>query len=141
MAISVSQANSNKVYALIESDTEKEQGGLFVSNDAGMSWKRISKDHRLVSRAWYYIEVFADPQQEQTVYVLGAAGLKSTDGGQTWTNIRGTHGDYHQLWINPKNNQNMIISNDGGAAVTFNGGNVWTSQNNQPNKFYSRFNL
>ena len=141
MAISVSQANSNKVYALIESDTEKEQGGLFVSNDAGMSWRRVSKDHRLVSRAWYYIEVFADPQQEQTVYVLGAAGLKSTDGGQTWTNIRGTHGDYHQLWINPKNNQNMIISNDGGAAVTFNGGNVWTSQNNQPTAQFYRINV
>lgn len=141
MAVSVSQANSNKVYALIESDTEKEQGGLFVSNDAGMNWRRVSKDHRLVSRAWYYIEVFADPQQEQTVYVLGAAGLKSTDGGQTWTNIRGTHGDYHQLWINPKNNQNMIISNDGGAAVTFNGGNVWTSQNNQPTAQFYRINV
>jgi len=73
MAISVSQANADKVYALIESDTEKEQGGLFVSNDAGMNWTRISKDHRLVSRAWYYIEVFADPQNENTVYVLGAA--------------------------------------------------------------------
>lgn len=141
MAISVSQANSNKVYALIESDTEKEQGGLFVSNDAGINWRRISKDHRLVSRAWYYIEVFADPQHENTVYVLGAAGLKSTDGGQSWTNIRGTHGDYHQLWINPKNNQNMIISNDGGAAVTFNGGNVWTSQNNQPTAQFYRINV
>jgi len=141
MAISVSQANADKVYALIESDTEKEQGGLFVSNDAGMNWTRISKDHRLVSRAWYYIEVFADPQNENTVYVLGAAGLKSTDGGKSWTNIRGTHGDYHQLWINPKNNQNMVISNDGGAAVTFNGGNVWTSQNNQPTAQFYRINV
>lgn len=141
MSISVSRANSNKVYALVESDTEKEQGGLFASNDGGSNWKRVSKDHRLVSRAWYYIEVFADPQNEQTVYVLSAAGLKSTDGGNTWTNISGTHGDYHQLWINPTNNQNIIISNDGGAAVTFNGGKVWTSQNNQPTAQFYRINV
>ncbi|NBO57536.1 MAG: glycosyl hydrolase [Chitinophagia bacterium] len=141
MAISVSRANSNKVYALVESDTEKEQGGLFASNDGGSNWKRVSKDHRLVSRAWYYIEVFADPQHENTVYVLSAAGLKSTDGGNTWTNISGTHGDYHQLWINPTNNQNIVISNDGGAAVTFNGGKAWTSQNNQPTAQFYRISV
>jgi photosystem II stability/assembly factor-like uncharacterized protein len=141
MSISVSKANSNKVYALVESDTEKEQGGLFVSNDAGDSWNRVSKDHRLISRAWYYIEVFADPQQENTLYVLSAAGLKSTDGGKTWTNISGTHGDYHQLWINKEDNQNMIVANDGGAAVTFNGGKVWSSQNNQPTAQFYRINV
>lgn len=140
MSIEVSRANSEKVYALVESDTEKEQGGLFVSYDAGDNWTRISKDHRLVQRAWYYIEVFADPQQENTVYVLNSPGLKSTDGGRTWTNIRGTHGDYHQLWINPKNSQNMIVSNDGGAAVTFNGGDIWTTQNNQPTAQFYRVN-
>jgi len=141
MSISVSRANSNKVYALVESDTEKEQGALFSSNDGGETWKKASKDHRLVSRAWYYIEVFADPQNENTVYVLSAAGLKSTDGGNTWTNLSGTHGDYHQLWINPSNNQNMVISNDGGAAVTFNGGKVWTSQNNQPTAQFYRISV
>ncbi|MFZ9588643.1 MAG: VPS10 domain-containing protein [Chitinophagaceae bacterium] len=141
MSVSVSKANSNKVYALVESDTEKEQGGLFVSNDAGDSWNRVSKEHRLTSRAWYYIEVFADPQQENTVYVLSAAGLKSTDGGKTWTNITGTHGDYHQLWINKDDNQNMVIANDGGAAVTFNGGKVWSAQNNQPTAQFYRINV
>ncbi|MFN5478723.1 MAG: VPS10 domain-containing protein [Chitinophagaceae bacterium] len=141
MAVSVSKANSQRVYALVESDTQKEQGGLFVSNDGGDNWSRISKDHRLISRAWYYIEVFADPQQENTVYVLGAAGLKSTDGGKTWTNISGTHGDYHQLWINKENNQNMVIANDGGAAVTFTGGNEWTAQNNQPTAQFYRINV
>jgi len=141
MSISVSKANSDKVYALVESDTQKEQGGLFVSEDAGGHWNRVSKDHRLISRAWYYIEVFADPQNENTVYVLGAAGLKSEDGGNTWTNISGTHGDYHQLWINPENNQNMVIANDGGAAVTFNGGKVWSAQNNQPTAQFYRINV
>ena len=141
MSISVSKANSDKVYALVESDTQKEQGGLFVSEDAGGHWNRVSKDHRLISRAWYYIEVFADPQNENTVYVMGAAGLKSEDGGNTWTNISGTHGDYHQLWINAENNQNMVIANDGGAAVTFNGGKVWSAQNNQPTAQFYRINV
>ena len=141
MGISVSKANSDKAYALVESDTEKEQGGLFVSEDAGENWNRVSKDHRLISRAWYYIEVFADPVEENTVYVLGAAGLKSADGGKTWTNLSGTHGDYHQLWINKSDNQNMLIANDGGAAVTFNGGKVWSSQNNQPTAQFYRINV
>lgn len=140
MSIAVSRANSEKVYALIESDTERELGGLFVSTDAGKSWSRISKDHRLVQRAWYYIEVFADPQNENLVYVLNSPGLKSIDGGKTWSNIRGTHGDYHQIWINPNNNKNMVISNDGGAAVTFNGGAVWSTENNQPTAQFYRVN-
>ncbi|HTL09601.1 MAG TPA: hypothetical protein VL307_15120, partial [Chitinophagaceae bacterium] len=140
MGISVSGANPDKVYALIESDTEKEQGGLFVSDDAGRNWHRVSKDHRLVQRAWYYIEVFADPQNENTVYVLNSPGLKSIDGGKSWTNLSGTHGDYHQLWINPNNNRNMIISNDGGAAITFNGGDAWSTQNNQPTAQFYRVN-
>lgn len=140
MSISVTRANSEKVYALIESDTEKEQGGLFVSNDAGKNWNRISKDHRLVQRAWYYIEVFADPQNENIVYVLNSPGLKSIDGGKTWTNIRGTHGDYHQLWINPNNNKNMVIANDGGAAITFNNGATWSAQNTQPTAQMYRVN-
>jgi photosystem II stability/assembly factor-like uncharacterized protein len=140
MSIDVSRANSNRVYALIESDTQKEQGGLFVSNDAGESWSRISKDHRLVQRAWYYTEVFADPQNEDIVYVLNSPGLKSTDGGKSWTNIRGTHGDYHQLWINPTNNKNIVISNDGGGAVTYDGGKIWSQQNNQPTAQFYRVN-
>ena len=140
MSIAVSKANSEKVYALIESDSEKEQGGLFVSEDAGKSWNRISKDHRLVQRAWYYIECIADPVDENTVYVLSSPAVKSTDGGKTWKSFRAPHGDYHQLWINPSNNKNMIVSNDGGAAVSFNGGSSWSSQNNQPTAQFYRVN-
>lgn len=140
MGIKVCRSNPEKVYALIESDTEKESGGLFVSTNAGKNWSRISKDHRLTQRAWYYIEVFADPQNENIVYVLNSPGLKSTDGGKTWTYIRGTHGDYHHLWINPDNHENMVVSNDGGAAVSFNGGLTWSSQNNQPTAQFYRIN-
>jgi photosystem II stability/assembly factor-like uncharacterized protein len=141
MSVSISRSNPQKVYALIEIDWNKEKGGLYVSNNAGESFSQVSKDHRLTQRAWYYVEVFADPQNENTVYVLNSPGLKSIDGGKSWSNIRGTHGDYHQLWINPNNNQNQVIANDGGAAVTFNGGSNWTAQNNQPTAQFYRINV
>jgi len=140
IGISVSRANSDKVYAVIESNTQKELGGLFVSEDGGNKWNRVSKDHRLTQRAWYYIEVFADPKNENTVYVLNAPALKSTDGGKTWTQITGTHGDYHQLWINPNDSHNMIVANDGGAAVSFTGGKMWSTQDNQPTAQFYRVN-
>ncbi len=101
MAIAVSRANSDKVYALIESDSDKDLGGLFASDDGGKNWSRVSDDNRLTQRAWYYIEVFADPNNENTVYVMSAQALRSIDGGKTWEEIEGAHGDYHDLWINP----------------------------------------
>jgi len=140
MSVSVSKANSNKIYLVVESDSQKEQGGLFVSDNAGKNWNRISKDHRLVQRAWYYVEAFADPVDENTVYVLNSPAVKSTDGGKTWQSFRAPHGDYHQLWINPNNNKNLIISNDGGAAISFNGGASWSTQNNQPTAQFYRVN-
>jgi photosystem II stability/assembly factor-like uncharacterized protein len=141
MAIAVSRSNPEKVYALIESDSEKEAGGLFVSNDAGKNWSRITNDHRLLQRAWYYIELFIDPKNDDTVYVMSAPALRSTDGGKTWDNISGTHGDFHDLWINPDNAQNMIISNDGGSAISFNGGKTWSSQSSQPTGQFYRINV
>lgn len=140
MAISVSPANSNKVYALIESDSNQDKGGLFVSNNAGKTWSMASGDNRLVQRAWYYIEVFTDPQDEDIVYVLSAPALRSLDGGKSWERLSGTHGDYHDLWINPKNSLNMVIANDGGAAVTFDFGKTWSSQVNMPTGQFYRIN-
>ena len=128
MAIAVS-ANSNKIYALIEGNSVEEKGGLFVSNDAGKSWDRVSEDHRLIQRAWYYIEVFPDPNDENTVYVLSAPMLKSIDGGQSWEVIDVRHGDTHDLWINPDNSENMILADDGGASISFDGGGNWSHLN------------
>ncbi|MDH5382988.1 MAG: glycosyl hydrolase, partial [Cyclobacteriaceae bacterium] len=141
MAISVSRANPETVYALIESDTEREMGGLFVSKNGGSSWDKVSSDHRLVQRAWYYIEVFTDPQDENTVYVLSAPALRSIDGGKSWERLSGTHGDFHDLWINPKNSKNMVIANDGGAAISFNYGATWSTQSNMPTAQFYRVNV
>ena len=140
MAIAVCRSNSNKVYALIESDSNKDLGGLFVSNNAGESWSRISDDNRLTQRAWYYTEVFTDPNNENTVYVLSAPALRSIDGGKSWKTLSGTHGDYHDLWINPKNSKNMVIANDGGAAISFNTGKTRSTQSNMPTAQIYRIN-
>ncbi len=137
MAVAVSRANPDRVYALVESDTHKEKGGLFVSSDAGQSWSRVSGDHRLIQRAWYYIEIAPDPNNEHTIYVLSAATYRSIDGGKTWEDVPSQHGDYHDLWINPGDSKNMILSDDGGAVITFNGGETWSRQDNMPTaQFY-----
>ena len=140
MAIAVCRSNSEKVYALIESDYEKDAGGLYVSNNAGKTWSQVTNDHRLIQRAWYYIELFTDPQNDNTVYVMSAPALRSTDGGKTFTNIPSMHGDHHNLWINPTNSNNMIISDDGGASISFNKGISWSSLMNMPTGQFYRIN-
>ena len=141
MSIAVCRSNSEKIYALIESDFEKEAGGLYMSEDAGKSWSQVSDDHHLIQRAWYYIELFPDPLNENTLYVMSASAFRSIDGGKTWEDISNTHGDYHNLWINPMNSNNMIISDDGGSAITINQGKTWSSQNNQPTAQFYRINV
>jgi photosystem II stability/assembly factor-like uncharacterized protein len=140
MAIAVSRANSDKVYALIESDSDRGLGGLFVSENRGNSWSKVSGDNRLVQRAWYYIEVFPDPNAENTVYVLSAPALRSIDGGKTWEILPYAHGDYHDLWINPHNSKNMVIADDGGAAISFDFAQNWSRQDNMPTAQMYRIN-
>ncbi|MEL7159341.1 MAG: glycosyl hydrolase, partial [Bacteroidota bacterium] len=140
-AIAVSRANPEKVYAVVEAEWEGEKGGLYVSGNGGKSWSQVSKDHRLVQRAWYYTEVFADPNNEHVVYVLSAPALRSIDGGKTWERLSGTHGDYHDLWINPDNSRNMVIANDGGAAISFDHGKSWSRQDNMPTAQFYRISV
>lgn len=134
-AISVSRANPNRVYANIESEGDK--GGVYRSDDAGKTWNQSSKQRITVARAWYYIEIFADPINPDVVYVMNAPFLKSIDGGRSFAPMGVPHGDNHDLWINPTNNKIMINANDGGANISFNGGASWSSQQNQPTaQFY-----
>ncbi len=133
--ISVSRANSNLVFANIEA--EGEAAGVYRSEDGGTSWKQVNKNRIAVARSWYYMEVFADPQDENVVYVLNAPVLKSIDRGKTFQPLPTPHGDNHHLWIHPENNKIMINSNDGGANVSSNGGKSWSTQQNQPTaQFY-----
>ncbi|MEW6320292.1 MAG: glycosyl hydrolase [Acidobacteriota bacterium] len=141
MAIAVSRANPDKVYALIESDSQKDERGLYVSTNAGKSWSQVTSDPRLVQRAWYYIEIAIDPRDDDTIYVLSAPFLRSDDGGKTWTVMPTPHGDHHDQWINPNDPANFILANDGGAAVTFDRGKSWSSQDNMPTAQLYRINV
>ncbi|MDH4001858.1 MAG: hypothetical protein OEU52_11400 [Xanthomonadales bacterium] len=135
IGIDVSASKPDRVYAIIEAEPEK--GGLWRSDDAGNSWKLINGHRVLHSRAWYYIHIAADPVDANTVYVMNVPLMKSIDGGKTWEKMTTPHGDHHDHWINPDNNLNMISGNDGGATITFDGGETWSSIMNQPTaQFY-----
>ena len=139
LGISVSRANPNRVYAIVE--TEKAKSGLYRSDNGGENWKMLSTDQSLSSRSWYYMEVFADPINEDVVYVLNAPMMRSIDGGKTFSRVSVGHGDTHDLWINPQNNRNMILGDDGGGEITFNTGQSWSTLNNQPTAQFYRVNV
>ncbi len=124
IGVSVSPVNSNRVFAIVEN---AKGGGLFRSEDGGDSWTRVSADRNLRQRAWYYSKVIADTGNEDVVYVLNVGFWKSTDGGRTFSRIGTPHGDHHDLWIASNNPQRMVIADDGGGQVTFNGGEGWSS--------------
>ncbi|MEO0525653.1 MAG: glycosyl hydrolase [Bacteroidota bacterium] len=127
--ISVSRANPERVFAVLEAEGKK--GGVYRSDDAGKKWKQVNGERVNIARSWYYMEIFADPQNENVVYVLNAPVMKSIDGGKSFSNIPVPHGDNHHLWINPHDNTNLINSNDGGANISFNSGKSWSTQQNQ----------
>ncbi len=128
-------ANSDRVYALIEA--HNPDGGLYRSDDGGDSWQLVNPSHSLWQRPWYYMHVIADPQDENTLYIMDVEAFKSTDGGHLFNKVKIPHGDNHGLWIDPVNPRRMIASNDGGVTVTLDGGSSWSPQDNQPTaQFY-----
>ena len=127
--LAVTAANANRIYALIEA---KPGGGLYRSEDAGQTWGLINSQGSLIQRPFYYTTLGADPSNADVVYAGAEGFFKSTDGGKTFTNFRTPHGDNHDIWINPKDSQVMIQSNDGGANVSTDGGRTWSTQMNQP---------
>lgn len=136
VGVSVSGADSNRVYAIIENDN----GGVFVSDDAGATWKVGDNDRKLRQRAFYYTHIAADPVEKDRVYVLNVQFWRSDDGGKTFpTQIRPPHGDNHDLWIAPNDNKRMVQGNDGGGNVTVNGGQTWSGQGFPTGQFYNAF--
>ena len=133
IGVAASGAKPGRVWAIVEA----EEGGLFRSDDAGDTWERTNGDRSIQQRPWYYSHVFADPREADTVYALSFKIWKSTDGGKTVNQVTTPHGDTHDLWIDPNDNRRMINGNDGGACVSFNGGETWSTIYNQPTaQFY-----
>jgi len=133
MGIDASPAQSGRVYAIIEHD----EGGMYRSDDYGETWEFVGPNKDIISRAWYYMHVTADPLDPDTVYVNNLRFWKSIDGGKTFDMIGTPHGDNHDLWIDPVNNNIMVQGNDGGACVSVNGGASWSTVFNQPTaQFY-----
>lgn len=131
--VAVSPVNSDRVYAIIEND----QGGVYRSDDGGSTWRKMNEDRAMRQRAWYYTRIYADTHDEDVVYVLNVRYHRSKDGGRTFESFNSRHSDHHDLWISPEDNQRMIVGNDGGAQITFDGGENWTTYYNQPTaQFY-----
>ena len=135
VGVAVSAVDPNRVYALIEA----ADGGVFLSDDAGTTWRLVNDDRRLRQRAFYYTRIYADPQAKDTVYVLNTGLYRSTDAGKSIKRIRVPHTDNHDLWIAPDDAARMINSNDGGANVTTNGGETWTDQDYPTAQMYNLF--
>lgn len=131
IGITIAPSNSNRIYATVDS---RENGGIYSSEDAGEHWKLVSKDRRLWGRGSDFAEIKVHPKNENIVFVANVASYKSTDGGLTWTSIKGAPGgdDYHRIWINPLQPEIMLFAADQGAVVTVNGGKTWSSWYNQP---------
>lgn len=133
IGLCISHTNTDKLYAMVESKT----GGLFVSNDAGETWEKQNDESKIRQRAWYFSKINCDPKNDQIVYVGNVEFHKSNDGGKTFSEINTPHGDHHNLWIDPEDGQRMIIADDGGAQVSFDGGRNWSTYHNQPTaQFY-----
>jgi photosystem II stability/assembly factor-like uncharacterized protein len=134
IGVTVSPLNNQRVWAIIEN---KEEGGLYRSDDGGETWNQVNSERKLRQRAWYYTRVYADTEDVNTVYVLNVNYHKSTDGGKTFSTYNAPHGDHHDLWIAPENPKRMIIGDDGGAQITYDGGETWSTYYNQPtSQFY-----
>lgn len=133
IGIAASPVQRDLLWAIVEAD----DGGVFRSDDGGDTWKKTNDSRNLRQRAWYYTRIYADTRDKNTIYVMNVEYHKSTDGGRNFEAHTAPHGDHHDLWIATEDNRRMIIADDGGAQVTFDGGETWSTYMNQPTaQFY-----
>ena len=133
IGMTISPVNPDRVWAQVEAP----DGGLLRSEDGGETWRMINQDNALRQRAWYYSRLYADTKSVDTVYALNVRFHRSSDGGKTFSTIPTPHGDHHDLWISPEDPNRMVLGDDGGAQISFNAGQSWTTYHNQPTaQFY-----
>ena len=128
VGVAIAPSNPEKIYTLIEN----ANGGLFTSNDGGTTWALTSTDNNIRQRAWYFSKLFVDPKNENLLHVLNVQYMRSTDGGKSFKSVPTPHGDHHDMWIDPADGNRMIMADDGGGQVSFDGGNNWSTYMNQP---------
>jgi photosystem II stability/assembly factor-like uncharacterized protein len=153
IGIAVSPSNPNRLWAVVDDSgaaiaagagggggrgrgaaAPSTGGGVYISDNAGSTWKLVNSESRLWGRGWYFSAVTVDPTNPDRAYVINTATYMTTDGGQTWVPIKGAPGgdDYHQLWVNPKDGNRMVLSSDQGTVVSVDGGKSWSTWYNQP---------
>ena len=133
IGVAVSGADAKRVYALVEN----ENGGLFRSDDAGDTWTLATGSRNIRQRAFYYTHITADPKNKDVVYALNTSLFRSTDGGKTLKNAgQGTHGDHHDLWVDPDDADHLVNGNDGGGAISTDGGKTWSDEDYPTAQFY-----
>jgi photosystem II stability/assembly factor-like uncharacterized protein len=130
IGVTVSPANPDRVWAQV--NAHDPEGGIYRSDDAGATWQRVNRNRKLRQRHWYYSHIYADPQDENTVYAMNTSFYRSIDAGRTFQRISVQHGDVHDLWVNPNDPNLMVLANDGGAQVSLTGGASWSTMHNQP---------
>ena len=133
----IAPSDPSRLYATVAANAT--YGGIYRSDDAGESWKKLNSDQRFWGRGDDFAEVKADPKNKDIVYTADVVVWKSTDGGMSWNAFKGAPGgdDYHRIWINPDHPEIMLIACDQGAIVTVNGGHTFSSWYNQPTaQFY-----
>ncbi len=135
IGVAVAPSDPKRVYAIVDNRAlEDDIGGLYRSDDAGASWKRLSKDERIWQRGWYFNRIAVDPKNADRVYVMNTIVLRTDDGGAHFIALKGdpTGDDFHEIWIDPDDADRQILGVDQGAIITLNGGRTWSSWHNQP---------
>ncbi len=127
--LAVSAADPDRVYVLIEAPGA--DGGVYRSDDRGDTWRQVSDFQPIRNRPFYYTNLHAHPTDPDTLWGMAEGYWKSTDGGESWERKFTPHGDNHDLWINPDHPDIQVQANDGGANVTLDGGETWSTQENQ----------